>query len=159
MKNLMEIVNDEQQLTKTRANELANMIIQVNDDGHVDTLTILARMEFISQVIENAKNQLRERAIDELDLYGPESRTGVTKYGVTFKHKETAVKYDFSQTPMWNDLKHAEQLATDERKEFESTLKSIKKSTQIAIPDTGELIDVHPPIKSSKTTVEISLAK
>jgi hypothetical protein len=38
-------------------------------------------------------------------------------------------------------------------------LKTIKKSTQIAIPDTGELIDVFPPIKSSKTTVEISLAK
>ncbi len=159
MKNLMEIVNDEQKLTKTRAIELANMIIQVNDDGHVDTLTILARMEFISQIVENAKNQLRERAIDELDLYGPEARTGVTKFGVTFKHKETAVKYDFSSTPMWNDLKHAENIAADERKEFESTLKSIKKSTQIAIPDTGELIDVHPPIKSSKTTVEITLGK
>jgi len=159
MKNLLEIANDEQQLSKSRAAELANMIIQVNDDGHVDTLTILARMEFISQVIENAKNQLRERAIDELDLYGPESRTGVTKFGVTFKHKETAVKYDFTQTPMWLGMEAEIESIKTAQKALETQLKGLTKPMSILDESTGEISQMNPAIKSSKTTVEITLPK
>lgn len=159
MKNLFEISNNEIELTKSNVSVFADMIIKTSDDGHVDVLTLLARIEFISQVIDQAKDKLKENAVDELALYGPESKSGVKMHGVTFKVMESGVKYDFTETQYWNDLKSAETKTTDTRKEFETLLKTIKKATQIAIPDTGEMIDLIPPIKSSKTTMSISLPK
>jgi hypothetical protein len=157
--NFLQMVNAEQSLTKTRAAEFAEMIIEINENGHVDTFTALARLEFMSQVIDNAKSKLRQSATDELDLYGPEAKTGIKRFGVTFKSKETAVKYDFSMTPIWNDLKAAEDHASDQRKDLEAQLKALKKSTVNVDPETGEMVEMVVPIKSSKTTVEITLSK
>jgi hypothetical protein len=94
-----------------------------------------------------------------LDLYGPEAKTGINRLGVTFKSKETAVKYDFSMTPIWNELKAAEDRASNERKDLETQLKALKKSTVNVDPETGEMVEMVIPIKSSKTTVEITLSK
>jgi hypothetical protein len=159
MNTISKMVQIETELSKSNAMKFANEIIQMNEEGQIDTLTALARIEFLSQVLENAKSVLRDKAIDELDLYGPEARTGVVKLGVTFKHKETAVKYDFSNVQHWSLLKQEEDIATQSKKEFEALLKTLKTRTSIADPNTGEMIDVAPPVKSSKTTVEITLQK
>jgi hypothetical protein len=159
MNTLSTMVQIDTELSKTNAAKFATEIIQLNEEGNIDTLTLLARIEFLSQVLETAKADLREKAIDELDLYGPEAKTGVVKSGVTFKHKETAVKYDFSHVQHWSLLKQEEDIATQSKKEFETLLKTLKTRTSIADPNTGEMIDVAPPVKSSKTTVEITLKK
>jgi hypothetical protein len=157
--NFLQMVNAETSLTKSRAEQFTQMIIDANDDGRVDTLTALARLEFMSQVIDNAISKLRETATDDLYLYGSEAKTGVKILGVTFKHKETAVKYDFSKTPKWNELKSIEDTAADNRKQLEAQLKTLNKSTVNVDPDTGEMVELNPPMKTSKTTVEITLSK
>lgn len=157
--NFLQMVNAETSLTKSRAEQFTKMIIDANDDGRVDTLTALARLEFISQVIDNAISRLRETATDDLYLYGSEAKTGVKILGVTFKHKETAVKYDFSKTAKWNELKAIEDTAADNRKQLEAQLKTLNKSTVNVDPETGEMVELNPPMKTSKTTVEITLSK
>ena len=157
--NFLQMVNAETSLTKSRAEQFTQMIIEANDDGHVDTLTALARLEFMSQVIDNAISRLRETATDELHLYGSEAKTGVKILGVTFKQKETAVKYNFSKTAKWNELKAIEDTAADNRKQLEAQLKTLNKSTVNVDPETGEMVEFNPPIKTSKTTVEITLSK
>jgi hypothetical protein len=159
MENLFEIVNRENELTKTRAESMANQIIQIADSGDFDILTMLAKMEFISQIIETAKTKLREYAVDELDAYGPEAKTGVKVLGVSFKQKETGVKYDYSNTDAWQNLKSFEDAQAEKRKSLESTLKTLKQPMVIADPESGEWIDAKPPIKTSKTSIEISLPK
>jgi len=157
--NFLQMVNAETSLTKTRAEQFTQMIIEANNDGRVDTLTALARLEFMSQVIDNAISKLRETATDDLYLYGSEAKTGVKILGVTFKHKETAVKYDFSKTAKWNELKAIEDTAADNRKQLEAQLKTLNKSTVNVDPETGEMVEFNPPMKTSKTTVEITLSK
>ena len=157
--NFLQMVNAETSLTKSRAEYFTQMIIDANGDGRVDTLTALARLEFMSQVIDNAISKLRETATDDLYLYGSEAKTGVKILGVTFKHKETAVKYDFSKTAKWNELKAIEDSAADNRKQLEAQLKALNKSTVNVDPETGEMVEMNPPIKTSKTTVEITLSK
>lgn len=152
-------VNAEENLTKTKAAEFAAKLIQLNTDGHVDTLTALARLEFLSQIIEQVKSNYRNTAIDELELYGPEAKTGVTRFGVTFKQKETAVKYDFSQTQLWNGMESEMESIKAAQKALETQLKGLTKPLSLLDESTGEISVMNPPIKSSKTTVEITLAK
>jgi hypothetical protein len=152
-------VNAEENLTKTKAAEFAAKLIQLNTDGHVDTLTALARLEFLSQIIDQVKTNYRNAAVDELELYGPEAKTGITRFGVTFKQKETAVKYDFSQTDIWNGIEYEIERLKADQKAIETQLKGLTKPTKILDEETGEITVMNPPIKSSKTTVEITLSK
>lgn len=159
MENLFEIVNREHELTKSRVETMANQIVEIADAGESDLLTLLAKLEFVSQIIETAKSKLREFAVDDLDAYGPEARSGVKRLGVTFKQKETGVKYDYSNTEAWQNLKSFEDSQAEKRKNLEATLKTLKTSMAMVDPNTGEMFDANPPIKSSKTSVEITLPK
>jgi hypothetical protein len=159
MENLFEIVNREHELTKSRVELMANQIIEIADSGTIELLPILAKLEFISQVIETAKSKLRELALDDLEKYGTEAKNGVKIMGVSFKQKETGVKYDYSNTEAWQNLKSFEDSQSEKRKALESTLKTLKQPMVIADPESGEWIDAKPPIKTSKTSIEISLPK
>ena len=152
-------VNAEENLTKTKVADFAAKLIQLNTDGHVDTLTALARLEFLAQIIDQVKTNYRTTAVDELDLYGPEAKTGVTRFGVTFKQKETAVKYDFSKTDMWNQMDAEIEALKNGQKALEAQLKGLTKSMSVLDESTGEITVMNPAIKSSKTTVEITLGK
>jgi hypothetical protein len=152
-------VNAEENLTKTKVADFAAKLIQLNTDGHVDTLTALARLEFLAQIIDQVKTNYRTTAVDELDLYGPEAKTGVTRFGVTFKQKETAVKYDFTKTEMWNTMEAEIEALKNAQKALEAQLKGLSKSMSVLDESTGEITVMNPPIKSSKTTVEITLGK
>ena len=152
-------VNAEENLTKTKVADFAAKLIQLNTDGHVDTLTALARLEFLAQIIDQVKTNYRTTAVDELDLYGPEAKTGVTRFGVTFKQKETAVKYDFTKTDMWNAMEAEIEALKNAQKALESQLKALTSKQSILDESSGEIMVLNPPIKSSKTTVEITLGK
>ena len=152
-------VNAQESLTKTKVAEFAAKLIQLNNDGHVDTLTALARLEFLSQIIDQVKSNYRTAAIDELELYGAEAKSGITRFGVTFKQKETAVKYDFSQTPTWMEIESKIENLKETQKALEIQLKGLSKPMTILDEQTGELTVMNPAIKSSKTTVEITLSK
>jgi hypothetical protein len=157
--NFLAEVNAEENLTKTKVADFAAKLIQLNNDGHVDTLTALARLEFLAQIIDQVKTNYRTTAVDELDLYGPEAKTGVTRFGVTFKQKETAVKYDFTKTDVWNGMENEIERIKTAQKALEAQLKGLTKSMKILDEETGEITVMNPAIKSSKTTVEITLGK
>ena len=145
--------------SKTLAQQFAAQIIEQVEEGGRETLNALAQLEFFSQVIEAAKSKIREIATDELDLYGNEAKTGVTKYGVTFKLKESGVRYNYTQTPKFNEIKAKEDEIAEQRKALEDQLKILKAPTTMIEQETGEMIDLFPAIKTSKTTCEISLSK
>jgi hypothetical protein len=152
-------VNAQESLTKTKVAEFAAKLIQLNNDGHVDTLTALARLEFLSQIIDQVKSSYRTAAVDELELYGAEANFGIPLFGFTFKQKETAVKYDFSQTATWIELESKIDALKETQKALETQLKGLPKSMSLLDESTGEITVMNPAIKSSKTTVEITLSK
>jgi hypothetical protein len=157
--NLLQEIQQHQILSKSLVKSMSEALIGESDAGNIDTLSTLAHLEFMSQVIELAKEELRKRAVDELEKYGQEAKTGVVKYGVTFKHKEAGVRYSFENTSSWKVIKAKEDEFAKVRKELEDQLKTLKQKTTILDEETGELSELHPPIKSSKTTVEITLSK
>jgi hypothetical protein len=157
--NTLQQTKGYESFSKTLVKETAQSLIAEASAGNIDTLSTLAHIEFMSQVIEMAKDELRSRAVAELDLYGPEAKTGVVKHGVTFKHKEAGVRYNFENTTLWTEMKAEEDKLAMSRKELEERLKTLKEKQTILNEHTGELIACYPPIKTSKTTVEITLAR
>lgn len=154
-----QLESGEMHFSKTLVQQYAGQIIEQVEEGGRETLNALAQLEFFSQVIEAAKARIREIATDELDLFGAEAKTGVTKYGVTFKLKETGVRYNYTHTAKFNEIKAQEDAIAEKRKALEEQLKILKGATTMIDQETGEMIDLFPPIKSSKTTCEISLSK
>lgn len=154
-----QIEAGEMTFSKSLAQQYAAQIINQVEDGGRETLVALAQLEFFSQVIDAAKARIREIATDELDLFGAEAKTGVTKYGATFKLKETGVRYNYTHTPKFNEIKAKEDAIAEQRKALEEQLKILKSAATMIDQETGEMIDLFPPIKSSKTTCEISLSK
>jgi hypothetical protein len=145
--------------SKSQVKTTAQSLIDEVEEGSIDTLSTLAHLEFMAQVIENAKEELRQRAVNELDLYGAEAKIGVVRHGVTFQQREVGVKYNFENTPAWNEIKAKEDAIAAERKSLEEQLKVLKAKQTILDEVTGELIELHPPIKTSKTSVAITLSK
>lgn len=145
--------------SKGLVRQTAQSLISESQEGNIDTLSTLAHLEFMSQVIEMAKEELRAKAVNELDAYGVEAKLGVVKHGVTFKQKEAGVRYNFENTQAWNDIKAKEEAISAERKSLEEQLKALKSKMTVLDEETGELKELNPPIKTSKTTVEISLSK
>lgn len=157
--NTLQQTRGYETFSKGLVKQTAESLLKESQDGNIDTLSTLAHLEFMSQVIEMAKEQLRAKAVDELDAYGLEAKTGVVKHGVTFKQKEAGVRYNFENTPSWKEIKEREELISAERKSLEEQLKMIKTKQTMLDENTGELKELYPAIKTSKTTVEISLSK
>lgn len=157
--NTLQQTKGYESFTKTLVKQTAQSLIDEASQGNIDTLSTLAHIEFMAQVIEMAKEELRQRAVNELDAYGAEAKIGVVKHGVTFKQKESGVRYNFENTPAWSEIKSKEDAIATERKALEDQLKMLKSKQTILDESTGELIELYPAIKTSKTTVEITLAK
>jgi len=162
MKNeltLIEIINMEIELTKDSVNYVADQIIQEYDSGNHHPLDFLGRIEFMSQVLEKSIATIREKALDELYRDGLEAKMGVKRNGITYKIKETGVKYDYSNTSVW--VLHNQKITElkEEIKSIEAQLKSMTKKTTQVDDETGEIIELYPPIKTSKTSIEITIPK
>jgi hypothetical protein len=100
-------------------------------------------------------------AVNELSAYGSEANQGVVINNVTLKLMEAGVKYDFAACnhPDWNSIVAKENKLADQRKEIEAMLKTLKSGQTIVDEETGEVIRITPPVKSSKTTVQVTIPK
>lgn len=160
MKNqttIIEQIKGQQiELTKTNVQSFANQIVFEYKTGNKNPFDYLGELEFISQAIDKAKSEIRELLIDELHLYADKTKT---KNGIQFKLKESGVKYDFTLTEQWNELNSELEQMKSQMKDLETHLKSLKTKQTMVNESTGELIELFPPIKSSKTTIEITIPK
>jgi rhamnogalacturonyl hydrolase YesR len=147
------------EFSKSRLEALSNTFIEKMEEGIDDPMSILAQLEFLSQVIDKVKVRARQLTVDEIARYGDEAKQGVTLYGVTMRLKEAGVKYYFDHTELWNTIKGKEDAIAQQRKDLEAILKTISKQTSFINQETGEIHELAPARKSSTTTVEVTLKK
>lgn len=149
-----QVVGKQISLTKENVQKIASQIRFELETGSKDKIDFLTELEFLSQVFDVVKAELRESLIDELDKYPGDS---VVRNGVQLRLKEAGVRYDFSTTEKWNIMNEQAEKIKAEIKQIEAQLKTIKSKQTIVDEETGELIELNVPIKSSKTTIEITL--
>ncbi len=78
-------------------------------------------------------------------------------HGYKFAKKEAGTKYDFSNCnhPRLTDLYAKETKINKEKKDIEALLKTLKNPTTIVDEETGDIVTINPPIKTSKTIIEV----
>lgn len=158
---LDKIVTKDVKMTKDAVVETADRLIALMDSGKTSAIKTLTELDFINQVVTKVVARARELAVDELSSYGAEASQGVVINNVTLKIIEAGVKYDFAACnhPEWAKIVATENQLAERRKEIETTLKTMKSGQTIVDEETGEISRITPPVKSSKTTVQVSIPK
>lgn len=146
-------------LSKVKIKEVAILSVQsVLDEGNpLEVAEALSSMElFIKEVKgdERFKNYVRE------ELEKEKSYTSAS--GTKIELSETGTKYDFSKCDdfiLESLLEQQEEitLKVDERKKFLKTLPL--EGMDILNKNTGELVKVYPPSKSSTSGYKVTLSK
>lgn len=137
---------------KTTAANLAAML----DKDPTAAPLLMQKFKVIEMLKEAVADKLREASVAELKKY-PEK--DIMLYGAEFKVGEFGVKYDFTacMDPKWTELDRRIKELQEDKKARETYLKTLKGKTTWIDPDTGELCELMPPIKTSVTSVSCSI--
>lgn len=143
--------------TKAERKSFVNVFIDELENGKVDPLQFLYNLKCMESVIKDIESNsiFKDALINEASKYGKSFEFNNS----TMSIQEAGTKYDFS---VCNDyhLTELEQQASEldksikERKEF---LKSVPEGFTQYIEETGELVTLHRPAKSSTTIVKTIL--
>lgn len=141
---LKQIANDRQTI-----DSFTNQLTIEMQDGSIDTQWLHGAL---SKLIKNLTD-LKDLNAQNLDADNIHKEA----FGFTFTKKEAGAKYDFSNCnhPKWIELSQKESELKEQKKVIETTLKTIKAPMTIVDDETGDIISVNPPIKSSKTIIEV----
>lgn len=126
--------------------------------GEIEPLRFKVFLKGLEKVMENIKPVLDKLAREEAEKHGSKS---FDFHGVRVELKETGTRYDFSGCG-WpeRDMIEAERNTWDGKlKECEKMLKTLNGPTTMVDRLTGEIVTVHPPVKSSTSSIQITFPK
>lgn len=141
----------------TPVGEIASKAVKQLLSGEIDPIAAyrnVAKMKKAIEIFEKDK-QARECIMNAFDKYG-EKRHDFDD--CIMERCETGVKYDFSECGDTEYLDMVEwRKALDEKiKEREKWLKTIPEKTTLLHTETGEVMDVRPPHKTSTTWLKVT---
>lgn len=129
-------------------------------DGEVDALAAYINLGRMEKIISEVKKDsaVIDCALNEFAKYGQKT---VTMGDCEVTEGQVGVRYDFSEC---NDaelddlyrLKTSTDIAIKERENF---LRGLKHTITVANEETGEICAIHPPVKTSKTTLKLTYKK
>lgn len=119
--NELQIFNSDVMPTKHNAEQIAKSILQQVDEGNINPLQALSRMQWLQTIVETVTKQLRQTATDEAAKYGSKS---FEAYGCGFEIAEAGVKYDYSGNDEWDTLQARIDCLRTEQKSIEVILKA-----------------------------------
>lgn len=131
---------------------IGNAVISLVENikaGNINPLDAYTRMKALEKFIEDSKDQIRLWVIDEAMKYPK----GTFEYnGCELNIQETGTRYDYAGTgdPEYLRLKEA-------IKKREAFLKAVSKPETITDHETGEIVTINPPIKTSTTSVAVTI--
>jgi hypothetical protein len=141
---------DKEQITNIVSQYLEDMAY--NGGEPLKDLALCRKYIFLLEELEKG---LKDFAITELESY---ERNETDVLGTTVKAVEAGVKYDFSETQAWAKQKVIVDTESKRLKEIEAFAKSCKSKTTTVNQDTGEILDYYPPVKTSSTSIRVTLS-
>ena len=137
-------------VTKQSINNTAKHIADLVADGEISPIDAIVKLKAFSDLYDALRPLITDSIIAEIDKGNNSSN------GVEVSTMETAIKYDYTTTKKWVELHYQIEKLTQELKVLETTIKTLTRPMQILDESTGELIEIRPAKKSSKTSFKVS---
>jgi P2-related tail formation protein len=136
---------------KHQLDTLIDVIVNEAEGYELEAYITAKKLEY---VVKSLIEILQPMAISEA-----EKQKGNTLYGAEVNVKDTGVRYNFSECgylPYNNLISDKKQIET-ELKGMETLLKSINKKTTIVDEQSGEILEVKPPVRTAGTSIVLTL--
>ena len=142
--------------TKTEAAIFAQKLIADVEVGVTNPLELAVKMKAIQDALDVVKEAIKRHVIQEAERY--EGKT-FNAYQAEMTIMEAGVKYDYESCgdPEWMRCNQAFISAKEAKDACEKRLKAMNKPMSVNDEETGEVVTVRPPLKTSTTTVKITL--
>lgn len=137
-------------VTKQLINNTAEHIANLVADGDISPIDAIVKLKAFSDLYDALRPLITDSIIAEID------KGNTSSNGVEVSTMETAIKYDYTTTKKWVELHYQIEKLTQELKVLETTIKTLTRPMQILDEATGELIEIKPAKKSSKTSFKVS---
>lgn len=136
---------------KQELEQLAGILIENSEGYELESYLFAKKLEYLSKILTES---MHDRAFDEA-----ERNKGNIVANSLIEIREVGARYDYSNTGYYPYL---EKLAEKKQiemtiKEHEAFLKAIKKPETVINQETGEFMDIVPPVKTSKTSIVIQI--
>ena len=143
-------------VTRQSIGETVAVILKAVDDGAVNPLEARIRLKAIEEVVSTASSSIAKYVRDEAEKHGTKS---FDYMGAKVELAETGVNYNYDVCgdPEWEELQTSLKQLKADIKAREEFLKSLKKPITVANEETGEVITIKPPVKTSTSGVKISI--
>lgn len=143
------VAADREQLSSMVSSYLKELAI--NGGEPLNDLALCRKYIF---VLEELEKGLKDYAISELNNFDKQEAEIL---GATLKVVEAGVKNDYSGTLPWVNQKGIVDIETAKLKEIEAMTKALKGKMTIVDEQTGETSEFYPPVKTSTTSIRITI--
>ena len=125
--------------------------------GEIDPLIAWANLSKFKKIIEQLQrdSDIIDYALRELSRYGKDHELNDCK----LEEAEVGIKYDYSVcgSSRLQYMYNNKMAVDDSIKEMEKMLRSIPEGSEIADPETGEIL--KRPVRTSKTSIKVTFKK
>jgi hypothetical protein len=142
--------------TQTQVDVFSDMIIQSVKEGEINPIELLVQLKALEKATERIVKEIKENVLTEASKYPGNS---FDFKGNKIERAELGTKYDYSKCndPIWENLDSKASAASNDKKDRETFLKAIKDKETIVDPNTGEVVTIYPPLKTSTTGLKVSI--
>lgn len=155
----MEVIQQTEKLLsdlsgKLQVKAIAEAFTTQIEEGYTNPLEFAVKAKMLIKALEEAINNTQEVAMNEQAKHGKQAQI----FGAEVMQVEAGVRYDFTvcNDLEWEQINQQIEIAKSILKDRETFLKSLTKPENV-IDENGEIRTINPPIKTSKTTLKITI--
>lgn len=150
--NPMEVLN---LIDAKSCEQFAHDMAALVKEGHVDPIQVRVLMSAWEKAFKSLKTAIE-----------PETEREAAKHGKAFDFMgakcewgATYTQYDYLGTgdPEWAEHQRAELHVSNQRKDREAFLRSLKQPIDVVSRETGEVITINPPVKTQREGLKITI--
>lgn len=141
--------------SKDRVQAFEDQVVSSVKDGITNPLEIHIYLKAFMKAAEGILKRIADDSLREAEKHGRSSEV----HGARVEVCELATRYDYTNCcdKKWETFDRIIKNISEEKKDRESFLKTIKDKLTLVDEDTGEVSEIFPPIKTSTTGIKITI--
>lgn len=144
-------------LMPSKASEVATFVRQVVNsvkNGDANALEVLVMLRALELAAEEIREEIQENILNEADRFREKV---IERYGSRIEKCEVGTKYIYETSKDWEWEQMDSELRTLQHKikEREKFLRSLTSPMTLVVESTGEVVQINPPVKKSKSGVKV----